>query len=317
MRFLLRYGADRRAPRFRERQELVKAGLTRRDLVKMGLLTGGGVGGGLLFADKSLADGGQASASLPPLDAVRPAAAGPAELLPRARRGLPDRRRRSPRTGRRTRPPACRSRAGRRRTSPRTLPGRAVLPDPDGRQPEVAGPPGPPGADVLGVQPRRRGPRRAIRRMSPGPVLVMRYGTAALVRRHNAAAAARAERRVRRARGLDPPAQLPLRRPTATAGRATRCSSGSSSAGSTTTTSTTCASPGGTRRTRPTANIQEALGFLWYHDHRVDHTAENTYKGLVGPAIVVQRVRHRRRVAPASTCRASRTSTSRSCSPTS
>jgi hypothetical protein len=36
----------------------------------------------------------------------------------------------------------------------------------------------------------------------------------------------------------------------------------------------------------PDGNIQEALGFLWYHDHRVDHTAENTYKGLVGPAII-------------------------------
>src|SRR5919199_50653 len=37
---------------------------------------------------------------------------------------------------------------------------------------------------------------------------------------------------------------------------------------------------------KPDGNIQEAMGFLWYHDHRVDHTAENTYKGLVGPAIV-------------------------------
>lgn len=33
-------------------------------------------------------------------------------------------------------------------------------------------------------------------------------------------------------------------------------------------------------------NVQESVGFLWYHDHRVDHTAENTYKGLVGPAVV-------------------------------
>jgi FtsP/CotA-like multicopper oxidase with cupredoxin domain len=32
--------------------------------------------------------------------------------------------------------------------------------------------------------------------------------------------------------------------------------------------------------------LDKVLGFLWYHDHRVDHTAENTYKGLVGPAIV-------------------------------
>ena len=29
-------------------------------------------------------------------------------------------------------------------------------------------------------------------------------------------------------------------------------------------------------------DIRETLGSLWYHDHRVDHTAENTYKGLVG-----------------------------------
>ena len=45
MRFMLRHGADRRALRaFAERQELVKAGLTRRDLVKMGVLSTGGVG---------------------------------------------------------------------------------------------------------------------------------------------------------------------------------------------------------------------------------------------------------------------------------
>ena len=43
MRYLLRHRADRRALRaFAERQELVKAGLTRRDLVKMGLMTTGG-----------------------------------------------------------------------------------------------------------------------------------------------------------------------------------------------------------------------------------------------------------------------------------
>jgi FtsP/CotA-like multicopper oxidase with cupredoxin domain len=29
-------------------------------------------------------------------------------------------------------------------------------------------------------------------------------------------------------------------------------------------------------------NIQECLGTLWYHDHRVDHTAENVYKGMAG-----------------------------------
>src|SRR4029078_490054 len=50
---LLRYGGDERARRaFEERQALVKAGLTRRDLVKMGILTGGGIGGGLLMGDR-------------------------------------------------------------------------------------------------------------------------------------------------------------------------------------------------------------------------------------------------------------------------
>src|SRR6185312_3226276 len=56
MRALLRHGGDRRALRaFRERQAMVAAGLTRRDLVKMGLLTSGGVGGGMLLSEKGMA----------------------------------------------------------------------------------------------------------------------------------------------------------------------------------------------------------------------------------------------------------------------
>src|SRR3954468_7316871 len=57
MRALLRHGGDRRALRaFDARQELVKAGLTRRDLVRMGLVTGGAAAGsGLLIAEKGLA----------------------------------------------------------------------------------------------------------------------------------------------------------------------------------------------------------------------------------------------------------------------
>jgi len=31
-----------------------------------------------------------------------------------------------------------------------------------------------------------------------------------------------------------------------------------------------------------TGDINEALSTLWYHDHRIDFTAQNTYKGLVG-----------------------------------
>ena len=33
-------------------------------------------------------------------------------------------------------------------------------------------------------------------------------------------------------------------------------------------------------------DVRETLATLWYHDHRVDHTAENTYKGLVGFHII-------------------------------
>ena len=67
---------------------------------------------------------------------------------------------------------------------------------------------------------------------------------------------------------------------------------------------------------KPDGNIQEALGFLWYHDHRVDHTAENTYKGLVGPAIIFNAFD----TGDEDTgfhLPSSRTSTSRSCSATS
>ena len=33
---------------------------------------------------------------------------------------------------------------------------------------------------------------------------------------------------------------------------------------------------------RIAGNYQETLSTLWFHDHRVDHTAENVYKGMVG-----------------------------------
>lgn len=33
---------------------------------------------------------------------------------------------------------------------------------------------------------------------------------------------------------------------------------------------------------KPDGDINEALSTLWYHDHRVDFTAQNTYKGLFG-----------------------------------
>ena len=33
---------------------------------------------------------------------------------------------------------------------------------------------------------------------------------------------------------------------------------------------------------QPNGDINEALSTLWYHDHRVDFTSQNTYKGLFG-----------------------------------
>jgi FtsP/CotA-like multicopper oxidase with cupredoxin domain len=32
----------------------------------------------------------------------------------------------------------------------------------------------------------------------------------------------------------------------------------------------------------PNGDVRESLSTLWYHDHRIDHTAENVYKGLAG-----------------------------------
>ena len=85
MRALLRHRGDKRALQaFDERLELVRAGLTRRDLVRMGLMTGGGVGGGLALADKALAASGKgpgALGSLPPLAPF----GQPLTILPRLR----------------------------------------------------------------------------------------------------------------------------------------------------------------------------------------------------------------------------------------
>jgi hypothetical protein len=33
---------------------------------------------------------------------------------------------------------------------------------------------------------------------------------------------------------------------------------------------------------QPNGDVNESLSTLWYHDHRMDHTAENVYKGLAG-----------------------------------
>ena len=137
--------------------------------------------------------------------------------------------------------------------------------------------------DVLGVQPRRGGPHGRsgdVARARPGDAIRLAGSDPALQR----AAAARAERRsaCRRSR---PTCTTSTPAPRATEGRATRAAA------------VLLPRPvlrllpqharaGWNSTHPPDGNVQESLGFLWYHDHRVDHTAENTYKGLVGPAIV-------------------------------
>jgi FtsP/CotA-like multicopper oxidase with cupredoxin domain len=41
---------------------------------------------------------------------------------------------------------------------------------------------------------------------------------------------------------------------------------------------------------KPNGDINESLSTLWYHDHRVDFTSQNTYKGLVGFYLLFNRL---------------------------
>jgi FtsP/CotA-like multicopper oxidase with cupredoxin domain len=279
MPYLLRHRADRRALRaFYERQELVKAGLTRRDLIKMGLMTTGGVGGGLVLADKSLADDGNLG-SLPPLTPfVEPLPVLPA-LPSRAAADL------SP-------APAD---TPNRATNPATgLPfeGRTEVHQSEDRFPPQAYFETRMGATSATIHPdlpvqtfwgfNQGGADAPI---SPGPVLVMRYGTPTIVRRHN---------------DLPPPAQnggfgVPEvsthlhnfhSTPDSDGGPCDPAQQRFFSRGQYYDYFYNMQFAGWNSTNPPNGNVQEALGFLWYHDHRVDHTAENTYKGLVGPAIV-------------------------------
>ena len=283
MRFLLRHGADRRALRaFHERQELVKAGLTRRELVKMGVLSTGGVGGGLLLADKSLADGDGGLGSLPPLTPF----VEPLPILPvlpeRAAADLDPAPTAAP--NRATNPATGLPFEGRTEAhqSEDRFPPEAFYETRMGATSSKVHPALPPqtlwgfnqgGADLAADPP-----------ISPGPVLVMRYGQPSIVRRHNA---------------LPPPAQsggfgVPevsthLHNfhscPDSDGGPCDPVEQRFFSRGQYYDYFYNMQFAGWNSTNEPDGNVQEALGFLWYHDHRVDHTAENTYKGLVGPAI--------------------------------
>lgn len=284
MRYLLRHRGDRRALRaFAERQELVKAGLTRRDLMKMGLMTTGGVGTGLLAAGPARADNGGLG-SLPPLTPfVEPLPILPplpprsvSELTPaptiapnttkNPATGLPFEGRTEPHQSEDRFPPGAyfETRMG-------ATPGAKVHPS---LPPQTLWGFNQGGADLAADPPT-----------SPGPVLVLQYGTPAIVRRHNA---------------LPPPAQnggfgVPEvsthlhnfhSTPDSDGGPCDPLYERFFSRGQYYDYFYNMQFAGWSSTNPPHGNIQEAVGFLWYHDHRVDHTAENTYKGLVGPCVV-------------------------------
>jgi FtsP/CotA-like multicopper oxidase with cupredoxin domain len=290
MRALLRYRGEKRALQaFDERLELVRAGFTRRDLVRMGLMTGGGVGGSLLLTEKGLAAKGKgpgALGSLPPLAPF----VQPLPILPR----LPDRDR-ADLTPEPTREPNNQT------TNPATgLPfeGRSephqsedVFPVQKyhqtylGANPNAQVHPGLPNQTVWGFNMGGSDDLTVDAPMSPGPVLVLNYLEATLVRRHNA---------------LPPPEQNGgFGVPEVSTHLHNFHSAPDSDGGP--------CDPhqqrfffrgqfydyfhnmrfaGWNSTNKPDGDLGEALSFLWYHDHRVDHTAENTYKGLVGPAIL-------------------------------
>ena len=294
MRALLRHGGDRRALRaFDVRQELVKAGLTRRDLVRMGVMTGGGVGGGLLVAEKGLArDGG-----LGPLPPLKPFVQ-PLAILPT----LPLR---NPATDFTPAPTAAPNRnvnpatglpfEGRSERHQSRGPGQPGAFEPErfhitrmGANPHAKVHPDLPeqtiwgfnlgGADLAADPP-----------LSPGPVVVLSHLHAALIRRYN---------------DLPPIAQnggfgVPEvsthlhnfhSAPDSDGGPCDPVQQRFFFRGQYYDYFHNMRFAGWNSTNKPDGNIEEYLGFMWYHDHRVDHTAENTYKGLVGPAIVFSEV---------------------------
>jgi len=301
MRALLRYGGNRRALRaFDARLELVKAGLTRRDLVKMGLMTGGGAAGAMLVTEKGMAAELRTPAALGSLGPLTPFSQ-PLERLP----VLPEIPLTDPDFA--THPPtAVPNRDKNAANDNLPFEGRSERHQSRG--------PGQPGAfepQHFHITHMAANPNVEVHRglpkqtfwgfnkgganfttdppLSPGPILILRNLEAALVRRRNDL----------------PPIELNggFGVPEVSTHLHNFHSAPDSDGGP-------CDPDqqrfffrgqyydyfynmrfaGWNSTNPPNGNIEEATDFLWYHDHRVDHTAENTYKGLVGPAIVWNRL---------------------------
>jgi FtsP/CotA-like multicopper oxidase with cupredoxin domain len=277
---LLRYSADRRALRaFRERQELVASGLTRRDLMKMGMMTSAGV----LVTERGLPRqllSPAALGALPPITPFQEPLPIPpvlpqrnvAELDPAPT--INPNRAINPVTGL---PFEGRSEPHQSRD---LFPAQAFFQTRMAANPNVIVHPALPPQTLwgfnLGGADLNTDPAR-----SPGPIIVTRYGTPALVRRFNALPPANQNggfgvpevsthlHNFHSAPDSDGGPCDPVQQRFFFRGQYYDYFYNMQFAGW-----------GSTNP--PAGNIQEALGFLWYHDHRVDHTAENTYKGLVG-----------------------------------
>jgi FtsP/CotA-like multicopper oxidase with cupredoxin domain len=276
---LPRYRPDKRALRaFRERQKLVEAGVTRRDLMKMGMMTGAGV----LVSDMAL-PGAALAGTLPPLTPF----VEPLPILPvlpeRAVRELNPAPTNSP--NRAINPLTGLPFEGRSEPhqSEDKFPPQKFFVTRMGANPNVSVHPNLPpqtlwgfnlGGEDLSTDPA----------ISPGPVIVTRYGSPTIVRRYNA---------------LPPPEQnggfgVPEvsthlhnfhSAPDSDGGPCDPVQQRFFFRGQFYDYFYNMQFAGWGSTNPPNGNIQEALGFCWYHDHRVNHTAENTYKGLVGPHI--------------------------------
>ncbi|MGH3327479.1 MAG: multicopper oxidase domain-containing protein [Streptomycetales bacterium] len=274
---LLRYKPDKRVMRARRaRLELVKAGVTRRDLIKAGMMTSAGV----LLTEVGLPRMALASPPLtpfveplpiPPVLPERPVAQFDPAPTNDPNRAI------NPLTGL---PFEGRSE---RHQSRDLFPAQKFFVTRMGANPNVIVHPDLPpqtlwgfnlgGADLSSDPP-----------ISPGPVIVTRYGSPALVRRFNA---------------LPPPDQnggfgVPEvsthlhnfhSAPDSDGGPCDPVQQRFFFRGQYYDYFYNMQNAGWGSTDPPNGNIEETLGFLWYHDHRVDHTAENTYKGLVGTQI--------------------------------
>ena len=284
MRFLLRHGGDKQPLRaFRERQALVNASLTRRDLIKLGVLTTGGVsGGGLVFAGQSLADDVQPLPRLnltPFVQPLRLLDVLPARALTPASTDNPNAAI-NPATGipfeGRTEAHRSRDIFGVQQTFQSRMAANSVVIHPD-LPPQTIWGFNKGDADLAADPP-----------LSPGPILKLEYLQAAVVRRINQ---------------LPPSDQNGGFGVPETSTHLHNFHSGSDSDGGPCNPTQqrfffrgqyydyyyNMRFAGWNSTNKPDGDINEALSSMWYHDHRVDHTAENTYKGLVGPSVAFNR----------------------------